>query len=1149
MTSHQLRRVAAPLLALLFLVLFAAACAPPKPTPTPTTKPQPAPTTTRPTPPTTTTSTTSTTTTSTSTTSTTTTTSTTVPPVEPAPVSGTIAIADGAAATNDVDVTLTFTFDGPVTELRVGDTDVDDVDWQPATESLPWTLPDFEGSHTIAAQFRGAEGQTSSVVSVDMFLDTTPPVITQVAVDDGATFDLNDDDIALGGDAVDPDGSGIASVAVTVDAAPGVVLDAVTEDDQWVRPIGAASAGTFTFTATATDRAGNTSAVDTTASFTGTVIGGTRLRSDVVELDPSITERLSSSTPATLTFSGDITSEIGAAAVVLGRDAGDEIAFARTVEDFAYDADEDITTVTGGDAGLGQLFSRLTVDTTAPVDGLEAMPHDQLSAAIAQSDCDTFNDNRSLGVDVDLPDISGTLPAPTPARLDARLDGGVAAYVDIRLDISLSWGGPTVHEFTAGVGVLVCGSLTVSSDTMEPEDLIDEWVGAPAGVTYDEARALFNPAEVSIGRSIGDLGEFIEPIPVGAGFFVEPSVDLGAELFVESGLSTMGSVDVAVGGTFSVDKDTGISADNASGVTVDVLRTSSSAGVGMKLTAGYGIRIGWGQDRAASVGATVTALEFGLGPVARAEATWENARIARTSRITSYDLSWCVGADVSAGVQLDLELTVLNKEWTVTVLDISDELAEAERCWPLASYASPSAPFEITTTALGDAVVGAPYETVVTTNRPEGAFWSVTAGQLPPGLTLDAGTGRIHGAATAVGSGTFTLTARDTFRGSDSATFTITTTLPPPPAPAPGAVDVATGAAFTCAVRDDGRVACVGSDIFDTLGNGAPPGEDYRTDVPQFVVGITDAVAISSANNHACALHLTGEVSCWGDNFDGQLGDGTTAARTAPVKVAGLVDAVDVSAGGDHTCAVRANGSVWCWGNNSIGQLGDGTNVDRSVAVQIPGLDSITAVAAGNGHTCAIRVGGSVWCWGTNFDGEVTGTGGSGVQRVPVRVPGVSASVVSAGDDHTCAVTAGNQVACWGDNTDGQLGDGTTADRTGVVTAVGLPPMSDVSAGSGYPLAGFTCALSTTGGVWCWGSNDNAQLGDGTLNGRAVPAQVQLPGPATSVRATGGGFNTHTCAVVDADVWCWGANFYGQLGAAPGGSPWSGGLTPVRSTL
>ncbi len=354
------------------------------------------------------------------------------------------------------------------------------------------------------------------------------------------------------------------------------------------------------------------------------------------------------------------------------------------------------------------------------------------------------------------------------------------------------------------------------------------------------------------------------------------------------------------------------------------------------------------------------------------------------------------------------------------------------------------------------------------------------------------------------------------------------------------------GTSHACALGNDSAVRCWGTNTSGQLGDGTTGTSSVPHDALGLDVISGDKVtSIDAGGNASCAVLGDGSIDCWGNDASGQVGDSNVCSTAAgatycstPTTVAGLTgDAVEkVSVGLSHVCATMdvANNGFSCWGSGASGQLGDGTFVSATAPITTTfGGNYYTDIAAGGSHTCAAENAGSIWCWGANGQGQLGDA--QACSAVSCNTPqdtGLVANLVTAGTNHSCAYVTAGTVYCWGDNVYGQIGDASTTDRTApVATGFGTPTsVSALAAGTAHTCAIYSTA-TVTGGVKCWGDNENGQLGIGTTSGPETCAThdcSQSPVPTlifgsgvTAVALSANG--DKTCATtLERGVYCWG---------------------------
>ena len=348
------------------------------------------------------------------------------------------------------------------------------------------------------------------------------------------------------------------------------------------------------------------------------------------------------------------------------------------------------------------------------------------------------------------------------------------------------------------------------------------------------------------------------------------------------------------------------------------------------------------------------------------------------------------------------------------------------------------------------------------------------------------------------------------------------------------AVSVALGSEHSCALHATGEVSCWGDNFFGELGTGVS-GPYERSLAPEKVVGISDAVAIDTSIEHSCAVHETGKISCWGANSSGQLGNNSTEDETLPQQVVGIDDAVDISVGASFSCAVRRGGAVYCWGSNTLGALGSGEqnpfDPDSSFwnsmsPLQVLGISDVVDISSGPWFTCALAKDGEAYCWGSNLYGEL----GAGIMSKAVSAPrGVAgiddAVAVSSAFNHSCIVHATGNVTCWGDYWRGTLGDIKAAE----ISEVRPVQIVDLDDAVDVDAEGVSCALRESGTVACWGA---LQVSPYTVaeDGGISPTLTEMTFRTDVTKVAVGG-RGHACFLHEnGEVTCAGSNSLGQLG-------------------
>lgn len=338
---------------------------------------------------------------------------------------------------------------------------------------------------------------------------------------------------------------------------------------------------------------------------------------------------------------------------------------------------------------------------------------------------------------------------------------------------------------------------------------------------------------------------------------------------------------------------------------------------------------------------------------------------------------------------------------------------------------------------------------------------------------------------------------------------------------APVLDQLVSGSAHSCLIGLDGVTRCFGGGSFGQLGDGLTAVVSSRV----AVTGNPSFTTLRLQAQHTCGLQANGVALCWGRNQNGAArGDG----------VGGLIQAVPIAvAGGPYralspgrltTCGITLAGAAVCWGLNQAGEIGDGTTLSRTTPVPVATSLAFTSIESSWIHSCGLTSTGAAYCWGREI-------GGTSNLLTPTAVSGALVfSRIFSGGTHACALTSLGEAWCWGPNFVGQLGDGTTTGSTVPVRVSGGLFFSVLATGTvpNTQVSSHSCGITITGKAYCWGTNADGELGDGTTTTRTVPTAVLTDEVFVAITAG----ERFSCAMTpDRRVFCWGSNAQGELGS------------------
>lgn len=355
----------------------------------------------------------------------------------------------------------------------------------------------------------------------------------------------------------------------------------------------------------------------------------------------------------------------------------------------------------------------------------------------------------------------------------------------------------------------------------------------------------------------------------------------------------------------------------------------------------------------------------------------------------------------------------------------------------------------------------------------------------------------------------------------------------------------------TCGLKTNGSLWCWGRNNYGQVGDGT---STTRT-VPTAISAGNSWKQVSGDNGRGsyCAIKSDDTLWCWGNNANGQLGLGSTTSQNVPTKV-GTATWQKISVYHDNACGIQMDGTLWCWGNRSKNQVGNGdVAANATTPVQVD-TGSWVTVSVGLQNSCAIKTDNTMRCFGVGAE-NVQNTYSMYSNGASTQINGFVTAVygsyatfteVAVGDASVCAIekTTGTAV-CWGDNLYGEMANPSATLGSHVACAItstatwGPAAPSNTTSLTGckpiYPVVsmdavtsgmGYSCGVTTLGVGYCWGNNDDANLGDGTTVDKLSPTVMAGTNVWKAIEAG----NTTSCGIKAADdtAWCWGSGWLGN---------------------